>query len=274
MKASQDDMLRFLSQSRHMIDERNALPLYHQVKQVLIDYICDGILPADSDFFSEEEIAESLAVSRPTAGRAMKELISDGYIRRERGKRAIVQACPSLPLVFMAELLSFGQMLTRVGKAYRTSLISREVLRVRGDMRKTLGTDEDEVVYLRRLRFVDEKPILFVNSYLPKSRFGGLMDLDSSAFSTDLYLLLEERFGVSVRYAKREVMAVRSGIDETKMLGIPLWDPCLRLSGSSYDDKDQPVEWFRSYLKASRGVLKSHVRRDVDSSRWEKENGE
>ena len=264
MRSSQDNILQLLSQSRGMIDERNALPLYHQVKQVLIDCISDGVLPADSGFFSEEEIAEALAVSRPTAGRAMKELIAEGYIRRERGKRATVQACPTLPLVFMAELLSFGEMLTRLGKPYRTALVSREILPVQCDLRKALRTDEDAVVYLRRLRFVDEKPILFVNSYLPQSRFGELMSLDSAEFDTDLYLLLETRFGVRVRHAKREVMAVRSGIDETKLLGIPLWDPCLRLSGTSFDERDEPVEWFRSYLKASRGVLRSDVRRDVD----------
>ena len=65
-----------------------------------------------------------------------------------------------------------------------------------------------------------------------------------------------------VHHAVREVMAVRSGIDETKLLGIPLWDPCLRLSGTSFDENDTPVEWFSSYLKSSNGVLRSDVRRD------------
>ncbi len=253
--------LQLLSRFRDMLDESGALPLYHQVKQVLLGLIESGELPENSGFFSEEEIAEALAVSRPTVGRAMRKLISDGYIHRERGKRAFVLNAQLVPLVFMGELISFGEMLQRLEKPYRTILISREVLPTTTELRKALRTDDKEVVYLRRLRFVDDMPILFVNSYLPRAKFGVLMDLDCSEFATDLYSLLEQQFGVRVRHAEREVMAVRSGIDETKLLGIPLWDPCLRLSGTSFDEVGQSVERFISYLKGSLGVLRSDVMR-------------
>jgi len=244
-----------------MLDEGGALPLYCQVKQILVDLIESGELPENSGFFSEEEIAQALAVSRPTVGRAMRELIADGYIHRERGKRALVRDAQTVPLVFMGELISFGEMLQRIEKPYRTALISREIVPVTPDLRSALQTTDEEIIHLRRLRFVDDLPILFVNSYLPRSRFGALMDLDCSEFGIDLYTLLEQRFGVCVRSAEREVMAVRSGIDETKLLGIPLWDPCLRLSGTSSDEAGRPVERFVSYLKGSLGVLRSDVMR-------------
>ncbi|MBN1858868.1 GntR family transcriptional regulator [Candidatus Bipolaricaulota bacterium] len=261
MTASQITNPTLLLRFRNMLDEGGALPLYHQVKQVLMDLIESGELAPGSEFFSEEEIAEALAVSRPTVGRAMRELIAEGNICRERGKRAYVRTSQSVPLVFMGELISFGEMLQRIEKPYRTALISREVLPTTMELRKALRTAEQEVIYLRRLRFVDDTPILFVNSYLPRSRFGALMDIDPSVFDTDLYSLLQKQFGVRVRHAEREVMAVRSGIDETKLLGIPLWAPCLRLSGTSFDENDQPVERFISYLKGSLGVLRSDILR-------------
>ena len=248
MMGSQTDNARLLLRFRDMLDQGGALPLYHQVKQVLLDLLDSGEIAPNSEFFSEEEIAKSLAVSRPTVGRAMRELIAEGHIRRERGKRALVRGSQSVPLVFMGELISFGEMLQRLEKPYRTALISREIVPSTSELRKALRTDEAEVIYLRRLRFVDDTPILFVNSYLPRSTFGDLMTLDCSEFDTDLYSLLERRFDVCVRHAEREVMAVRSGIDETKLLGIPLWDPCLRLAGTSCDDNGQPVERFISSL--------------------------
>ncbi len=261
MIGSHSNNAGLLLQFRDMLDETGALPLYHQVKQVLMGLIESGDLAPNSEFFSEEEIAEALAVSRPTVGRAMRELIAEGHICRERGKRAYVPDSQSVPLVFMGELISFGEMLQRLEKPYRTALISREILPTTLELRNALRTDEQDVIYLRRLRFVDDEPILFVNSYLPRSRFGALMDLDPSEYDTDLYNLLQKRLGVRVCHAEREVMAVRSGIDETKLLGIPLWDPCLRLSGTSFDKNDQPVERFISYLKGSLGVLRSDVMR-------------
>lgn len=255
--------MELLKRSRGSLDDGHALPLYHQVKQILVELIESGQLHGDRGFYSEEEIAETLAVSRPTVGRAMRELISDGYIHRERGKRALVRNAPSVPLVFMGELISFGEMLQRIEKPYRTVLVSREVIAATGDLRVALGKHEANVVHLRRLRFVDDTPILFVNSYLPRSRFGALMDLDCAEFGKDLYALLEEKFGVRVRRAEREVMAVRSGVDETKLLGIPLWDPCLRLLGTSFDEAQRPVERFVSYLNGSLGILRSQVARGV-----------
>ncbi len=255
------DRMELLLRFRDTLDEHGALPLYYQVKQVLLAIIDSGELTERVGFFSEEEIAKALNVSRPTVGRAMRELISDGAIHRDRGKRASVPNAQPLPLVFMGELISFGEMLRRLEKPYRTALISRQVLPATAELRKALRTGEEEVVYLRRLRFVDGEPILFVNSYLPRSRFGALMDLDCSAFGIDLYSLLQDEFDVTVRHAEREVMAVRSGIDESKLLGIPLWDPCLRLSGTSFDEADAAVEAFVSYLKGSLGVLRSNVMR-------------
>lgn len=65
-------------------------PMYQQVKDLIIQRISTGeLLPSDR-VPSENELVESMNVSRMTANRALRELTDEGYVRRVAGRGTFV----------------------------------------------------------------------------------------------------------------------------------------------------------------------------------------
>src|SRR5215475_1401577 len=62
-----------------------AAARYLQVKHFILEQIAGGRLPAGARVPSENELTRTLAVSRMTANRALRELASDGVLVRVAG---------------------------------------------------------------------------------------------------------------------------------------------------------------------------------------------
>ena len=255
-----------LAAYRTVLKDDDALPLYHQVLFILKHIIDEGdITPGDS-FFSEQEIAMQLGISRPTVNKAMKALLDEDYIERHRGKRAVVKGRHDVPLIFMEQLVSFGEMLDQQGIEHRTSLLNKEVRSApqgaAAGLKLPLG---GKVVWLKRLRFVNAEPLLVVDSYLPYPTFAAIVDLPTEAFEDDLYHLIEMHCGVRVVGAHREVHAISISLQDSELLSVQTWEPCLRLLGVSHASGAVPVEYFDSRLRGDRCVLSSKLVRSPEN---------
>ena len=256
----QNDKTSALKKYREHLSEGSPLPIYYQVAYVLQHYLDSGIQEPGSRFFSEEFIASQLDVSRPTVNKAINILIKNGYLKRERGRNARIVAPQMVPFVMMNKLLSYGQMLSRIGKQYDTVLIERSLEPPPPKVAAKMGLAEDQqAVHLKRLRSVDGEPLMLVDSYLPENRFLGLMTVDEKQFGHDLYVIIDRLFGVSVAKANRELMATRMSLEAAKRLKVDLWEPCMKMIGSAYTADDELVEYFSSSLKGSKCVLVSNL---------------
>jgi len=238
------------------------LPLYYQVAYVLEHFLTSNILKPGSRFFSEEEISSQLEVSRPTVNRAINILIKNDYLKRVRGKGTIVQKLKGVSLVLMSTLLSFGEMIEKIGRRCHTDLLERKQEKSLASISNALGIDPgDSVIHLKRLRFIDAKPLIVVDSYLPCSRFSKLLEIDENRFVTDLYGLLREYFKLEIVRAEREVMAARMSLMDAQLLKVELWEPCFRMKGVAYDSDGQAVENFDARIRGTNCVLKSSLER-------------
>ncbi|MDQ2087196.1 GntR family transcriptional regulator [Herbivorax sp. ANBcel31] len=73
-----------------MINKYSDVPLYVQLKNLIIDKIEDGNYPPDSKIPSEQEFCELYSISRPTIRQAISELTNNGYLYKEKGKGTFV----------------------------------------------------------------------------------------------------------------------------------------------------------------------------------------
>jgi DNA-binding GntR family transcriptional regulator len=247
------------------------LPLYIQVAYVLEHYLSSGYLEQGSRFLTEKQISAQLEVSRPTVNRAIGILIKNGILERVRGKGTIVCRSDKVQLVMMSELLSYGEMLKRLGKRYHTALIDRRIVTPPRAMAATLNISENEkTVFLKRLRYVEDEPTMIVDSYHPHGLLAGLMTLDASVFEyKDLYNILDEYFNTKVLTAERQVMASRMSLIDAQLFKTDLWTPCLTLLGISYAADKIPVEVFKVVLKGNTCVLKSYLKRKFEEGEHE-----
>jgi GntR family transcriptional regulator len=259
-----DDVNNKLTEYKTYLTESD-LPLYYQVAYVLEHFLTSNMLKPGSRFFSEEEISIQLEVSRPTINRAINILIKNGYLKRVRGKGTIVQKLSGVSLVLMSTLLSFGEMVDNIDRKHHTDLLERNQKNSLASVSNSLGIDSgDPVIHLKRLRFIDDKPLIVVDSYLPFSRFSKLLDIDESSFVSDLYGLLQKYFNLEVARAEREVMAARMSLMDAQLLEVELWEPCFRMKGVAYDSDGRAVENFDARIRGTNCVLKSSLERPPD----------
>ncbi|MDQ7024652.1 MAG: GntR family transcriptional regulator [Anaerolineae bacterium] len=73
-----------------MIDRKSPLPLYYQLKRVLLAKIDSSELKPGDIFPTEQQIQETYQVSRTTVRQALSELEDEGKITRHRGRGTFV----------------------------------------------------------------------------------------------------------------------------------------------------------------------------------------
>jgi GntR family transcriptional regulator len=238
----------------------SSIPLYHQLYRMLQRYIEHEELRPGDRFPAEEMIATQFNVSRPTANRAVQELIDQGWLTRERGRGTFVQSQHIVDLALLSENLSLTEQFPRDAEL-RTEFIERKILKTEQRVAQAIGLAPDApILYLRRLRFVDERPVMVCDTYLPEARFAGL---DRKAFVRgSLYATLEEKYGFTIERSERRVEAEEI-IDPAvaDLLQVPLFSPILLLTGLTFvEGEKQPIELMTAYVR-ERVAFKSTVRR-------------
>ena len=73
-----------------MIDLESPVPYYYQLYEILRGAIEEGYWPPGSQLMTEAELCEYYGVSRATVRQTLAQLLSEGLIRKERGRGTFV----------------------------------------------------------------------------------------------------------------------------------------------------------------------------------------
>ena len=253
-----------LKSYRKSLKTSHPMPLYYRVAYILEHFIIVNGFDSGTDFLSEEDIASQLGTSRPTVSKAIKILLESGRLKRERGKGAVVNIDSKIPIAVLSEHSSFGKSFVDAAQRPFTELLHREIIKPTPKISTLLKLDPDEdVVYLRRLRRLNDVNLVLVESFLSFARYGSIMDLPSQTFSEfDLYGLIETKFGETVVRSEREVTAYRMSMDDASILGLEIWDPCIRTTGIAFAEDGHVVEVFDSRFNGVKCSLKATIYKD------------
>src|SRR3972149_10250614 len=72
------------------LDRTTGIPLYLQLKQIVLGWIEQGELSPNDPIPTEDELCERFGVSRTTVRQAIGDLIVEGHLYRRRGKGTYV----------------------------------------------------------------------------------------------------------------------------------------------------------------------------------------
>src|SRR5215467_1451019 len=114
-----------------------AAARYLQVKHFILEQIAGGRLPAGARVPSENELTRTLAVSRMTANRALRELASDGVLVRVAGVGTFVaeQRVHSHPL----EVRNIADEIRSRGHEYEAKVITVESISASREISERCG---------------------------------------------------------------------------------------------------------------------------------------
>ena len=239
----------------------SQIPLYYQLARVLQRFIRETGARPGEQFPSEEAIGACFGVSRPTVNKAIQELLTQGWVRRIRGKGTFVEEDPRVQLRMLSDSMSPVEQFSPGALSY--NLVDRQILEASRDIAVDLGVEVGTpVLFIRRLRVLQQHPLCLCDSFLPAARFPGLGETPFVRGS--LYATLEETYDCPLKQSVRWVEAAEVVEREAaELLEIPLLSPILLLSGVTYAVKDDsPVEVIRSRFREGISLVNT-VKRDA-----------
>jgi len=228
-----------------------GVPLYVQIRENLRRQILNGVYKPQGQLPSEEELADTLHVSRMTVRHAISELVAEGMLRRRSGVGTFII---ERKFIFdQSRLLSFWQATARLGMKPSSRLISAEIIPASPAVADALEIQPGTPVYrICRVRLADVEPIAFHEAYIPAELIPNLLDEDLARES--LYNIYERR-GFSPVHGEQRVSARAADERLSKLLDTPLAAPLLYIERITRVATGLPIEFVYVFNHPERYAL-------------------
>ena len=232
------------------IDRESPLPLYHQLKRILLNSIRDEeILPGEV-LPSEAELQKEHGVSRITVRRALGDLAAEGYVTREPGRGTFVLRPKALEDRSVA-LGGLMDSLRAQGFDVDTEILQHGIERAPARVARKLGVEEcQRLLRFQRLIYADGAPIVLVTVH---ANPGDGRTCSAEELGVDsLFVVLERKYGVIVCRAERTIEATLARDDEARLLGVMGNPPMLLHETVVFDELQQPVAHIKAVCRGDR----------------------
>lgn len=218
------------------LDRNSPVPLYYQLKEALREAIEQGEIPDSTPLPTEEELIRTYNVSRTTVREALRGLLELGIIVKKQGIGSFAvggKISETLP-----GLVSFSKEMKARGFNVCTKVLSVDIVKPPSRVVRALELSEsDSVLKIKRLRFIDDRPIVISTSYL-KSEISMYEDFEGS-----IYELLENKYGLEVISGQASIEACPAEEMDAQLLQIDAGAPVLSITWRSYAASNIPVEY-------------------------------
>ncbi len=214
-------------------------PLYRRVQEELRRAIAKGEFPVGSQLPSERELTTRFGVSTITAKRALDDLAAAGVIERGRGRRATVRQ-PRATAEFEGNLQ--GLFETILVQAWNNQLIILDFGEVAAppDVAQAMGVEAGSPLHCTtNITSRYGKEIVHTVTWVPVE-IG--RKIDRAQLLEVPRLLLMMRLGIRMERAEQSLAACPAPAEVAQRLAIASGSPMLRLSRTTYDEKDRGVE--------------------------------
>jgi len=223
------------------VNHDSPIPAFAQIEQDLRRQILSGGIEAETRLPRETELAELYGVSRMTVRRSLEGLEASGLVRRMHGIGTIVTP-PEAPVsVDLSSMISIAEQIRLQGHEPRTMIDVQTIATPTGQIRSALRMDLSETAtVIRRVRLSDARPILINTSWLPTNKFPGLDRaelLDGSLWKT-----LITKYAVVPAATEEHFELVQASADEARLLHVDEGATLIRVTGTTFDSDDTPLE--------------------------------
>lgn len=237
-----------------MINKYSNVPLYSQLKQLIIQKIESGEYPGDSKIPSEQELCEQYDISRPTVRQAISELTSNGYLYKEKGKGTFVARSKSKVDIknytgFTDSILDNQNPGQYDIMSLRTVTLSEaqfleKVFGIQGNSEKT---EFAEISFVTK----EDKNILsYCSSYIPLVLFPDIIeDIKDKKTSVDI---LKGKYPLVPVRSKSSLEVVFTDQTDAQYLQVQTGLPVIKIYNTLYSRSGQAVEFVIAKYRADK----------------------
>ncbi len=229
------------------IDRKNPIPYYYQIQKQIIAAIENSELKPDEFIPSERELSDRFNVSRITTRKALDNLTIEGYIKKIKGKGAVV-AKPRIEEQLFNRLIGTFQDLKDKGFDIKNEILGFEILKAEKNIIKELNLSESEEVFkFERLRYIDEEPYHFSRTFIPKKicpNFDPKFLINNS-----LIQVMENKYNLKIYKVKRILQANIATVEDSKLFKIKIGSPILTFFNTAYIKDGTPIEYTLNKIR-------------------------
>jgi GntR family transcriptional regulator len=231
------------------VSKESPLPLYYQVKEILLEMIDNGELKPGQLIPPEREICDIQNVSRMTVNKAIMTLVNEGYLYREQGKGTFVSKPKESQQL---QLKGFTHQMIEQGMKSSSLILSFEIKEATKKDIKILNLqDEHSTVFeIKRLRILNDEPFAIEVVWIPEKLCAGLTQemLEGSS----LYEIFEQKYNLTLKKAKQTVEPKMLNEYESKLLKQNPNSLALMFNRITYLENGIPIEYTKEIYRSDK----------------------
>jgi len=233
-------------------------PLYMQIINDIKANIRDRKYQVNQRIPSETELIRIYGVRRITIRRAIQELVNEGYLTKIHGAGTFVRAPKHQRHVL--SINSFTTDCLNNGIVPRTRVLLLNTVEATAYDAKVLHVVPGEkIIYLERLRYADDDPVIIERDYFPY-RFSAMLGMKHASLLS-IAQLLEDGFDVKIGPFDAVIEIATPYRQDAKRLKLLPDTPVLLVRGCTFDTDNNPI--YRSVQVLAGNKLKVNISKDA-----------
>ncbi|HHJ06503.1 MAG TPA: GntR family transcriptional regulator [Anaerolineae bacterium] len=227
-------------------------PLYVQIERDFEISIATNRLKPGDLIPGEVELSNKYGVSRVTVRQAIKELVAAGLLYRIQGKGTFVLQ-PTIERI-EPNITSFFYEMIESGRKPRAD-VSIEVRQADPEISRLLQLKPGEtVIVIKRLRYVDDEPIIYQVNTIRESLCPDLVSEDLSAQS--FQYTLEIKYNLRLVELEESLTCIKPTKELAQILGVPMSVPLLVATRMLYGVGGEIIGMAESHFRGDRYIYK------------------
>ncbi len=242
------------------VDRDSYIPIYIQLRDFIKGTIDDKTLKPGVKIPSENELTSRLNISRMTVRQAVRELESEGYVKVKKGEGTFVEHVSKTQMLI--KLDGFSKEMEKLGLKVHSDVLEVTIINSNKNYESVydgLGVSPTEsIVMVKRRRYLENKPLALETSYLNYQIGKGLLEEKfSDIFS--IYQYIEKNLKINLSRAEHIIEPGLADANIVELLKVKAGTPVLYMKGTTYSDKNVPVEYLEGTYIGDKYKLKIEI---------------
>lgn len=233
--------------SRAGLDRRSSVPIYHQIREKIRNYIVEKDLQPGTLLPSEAELMELFGASRGTIRAALTALENEGLIYKAQGKGTYVSP-PRISGRFRT-MISFTEEIKAKGLEPTSKVLEAALIEADEEIAAKMKIEVGDQVYrITRIRYANENPVGLNTSHINAKLCPGFLERADVSVGS-LYDYISDLYGLRITKAERVLESIPSCAELSDILEVAPRDPILKLTGLAYTDSGDVLDYCVEYYR-------------------------
>lgn len=226
-------------------------PLYLRIKEYLEKKIENGEYKPGDKLPSENKLSKSLDVSRASLREALRVLEEEGKIVKQQGIGTFINKPTPKFKKGIEKLNSVTETIENEGFQAGTQKLNIKEIKISESLKEKIynisNEKIDKVLRIERVRTADNTPVVYCIDHLILKYLED--DYKKEYFESSLFNVLNEIYGINVKRAVTNIVAVTADKYVSSFLNIEESSPLLLLEQFHYDDKNRMILFSQNYFR-------------------------